>query len=45
MPPWFYTPQHPSAQLSAAERQQFIAGLIATFGSKESNELPEQSEE
>jgi mono/diheme cytochrome c family protein len=34
MPPWFYTPQHPTARLSAAERQQFIAGLVATFGSR-----------
>ncbi|HWQ13294.1 MAG TPA: heme-binding domain-containing protein [Roseiflexaceae bacterium] len=32
MPPWFYPPLHPEAQLSAAERQQLIAGLLATFG-------------
>jgi hypothetical protein len=32
MPPWFYLPTHPEAQLSAAERQQLIAGLLATFG-------------
>jgi hypothetical protein len=32
MPPWFYVLQHPDAQISPAERQEFIAGLIATFG-------------
>jgi hypothetical protein len=34
MPPWFYTTLHPSAKLSPSERQEFIAGLIATFGSE-----------
>ncbi len=32
MPLWFYSPLHPEAQLSPAERQQLIDGLIATFG-------------
>lgn len=32
MPPWFYLPAHPEAQLSKAEEQQLIAGLVATFG-------------
>lgn len=27
MPPWFYLPLHPSAQLTAAEKQQLITGL------------------
>ncbi len=27
MPPFFYTPLHPSANLSAAEKQQLITGL------------------
>ena len=32
MPPQFYLPLHPAANLTTAERQQFINGLIATFG-------------
>jgi mono/diheme cytochrome c family protein len=32
MPPWFYLPPHPTANLTTAERQQLIAGLTATFG-------------
>jgi hypothetical protein len=31
MPPFYYLPLHPSAQLSAAENQQLIAGLNNTF--------------
>ena len=34
MPPWFYLLPHPEAQLSTAEREQLIAGLVATFGDK-----------
>ena len=34
MPPWFYLPAHPEAQLSDEERQWLIAGLAATFGEK-----------
>jgi mono/diheme cytochrome c family protein len=34
MPPWFYTPLHPQANLTPAERQRLIAGLVATFGSE-----------
>jgi mono/diheme cytochrome c family protein len=37
MPPWFYVALHPSARLSPIERQEFIAGLIATFGGKQEN--------
>ena len=33
MPLWFYLPMHPEARLSAAVRDQLIAGLEATFGS------------
>jgi hypothetical protein len=29
MPPWFYVIQHPSANLSAAEKAQLQAGLSA----------------
>ncbi|MCS7289657.1 MAG: heme-binding domain-containing protein [Roseiflexus sp.] len=32
MPPWFYLPLHPEANLSPVERQQLINGLLATFG-------------
>jgi len=35
MPPWFYRPAHPEARLSDAERQELIAGLVATFGDEE----------
>jgi mono/diheme cytochrome c family protein len=31
MPPWFYTPMHPTASLSAGEKQQLIAGLARTL--------------
>lgn len=32
MPPWQYKPTHPSARLSAREKQDLIRGLRATFG-------------
>lgn len=32
MPPWFYLPAHPEAQLSEQEREALVAGLKATFG-------------
>ena len=32
MPLWFYLPAHPEARFSDAEREAFVAGLIATFG-------------
>lgn len=35
MPPWFYMPTHPEAQLSDTERTAFLKGLIATFGEKQ----------
>lgn len=35
MPLWFYVPIHPEANLTAAEKEQFIQGLIATFGEKQ----------
>jgi mono/diheme cytochrome c family protein len=34
MPPWFYTPLHPSAALSAEERDALVRGLNATLGSR-----------
>jgi mono/diheme cytochrome c family protein len=38
MPPWFYTALHPSAQLSRSERQELIAGLLATFAGERDGE-------
>ena len=35
MPPWFYLPAHPEAQLSDAEREELLRGLVATFGDEE----------
>ena len=34
MPPWYYTPLHPDARLTAAESQALVAGLEATLGTK-----------
>jgi len=34
MPQWYYVMLHPSAGLSAAEKQQLIQGLTATLGSR-----------
>jgi mono/diheme cytochrome c family protein len=31
MPPWFYLPAHPEARLSDVEREELVAGLMATF--------------
>ena len=31
MPPWFYTPLHPKASLSAGQKAQLEAGLTRTF--------------
>ncbi len=38
MPLWFYLPLHPDARLSDAEREAFIAGLVATFGEEHSDQ-------
>ncbi len=38
MPPWFYLPLHPEANLSPVERQQLINGLLATFGGEAEEE-------
>jgi Haem-binding domain len=35
MPPWYYRPLHPEGRLSESERQDLIAGLVATFGDSE----------
>jgi hypothetical protein len=31
MPPWFYTPLHPAAALSSADKQRLIAGMTRTL--------------
>ncbi|HEX2908762.1 MAG TPA: heme-binding domain-containing protein [Phototrophicaceae bacterium] len=33
MPPWFYLPLHPAANLNPDQKNQLLAGLSATFGS------------
>jgi mono/diheme cytochrome c family protein len=38
MPPWFYTPLHPDADLSEAELGLLVAGLEKTFGTGEEGE-------
>jgi len=38
MPPWFYLPAHPEARLSDAERDELVAGLVATFGDAEAGD-------
>ncbi len=34
MPPWYYLPLHPEARLTKAQREEFIRGLVLTFGEK-----------
>ena len=34
MPPWYYLPPHPEARLTKAERDEFVRGLVLTFGEK-----------
>jgi mono/diheme cytochrome c family protein len=38
MPLWFYLLAHPEARLSDAEREEFVAGLIGTFGEAQSDQ-------
>jgi mono/diheme cytochrome c family protein len=35
MPPWFYLPLHPEAQLTETEQRELIRGLVTTFGDEE----------
>jgi hypothetical protein len=46
MPLWFYIPLHPSAKLSAGEKQALIRGLQATIGDheEEGSEIEEADE-
>jgi hypothetical protein len=41
MPPWYYLPAHPEAQLSDAEKQALIQGLRATLGDAPEGEGPD----
>jgi hypothetical protein len=34
MPPWYYLPPHPEARLTKEEREEFVRGLVLTFGEK-----------
>jgi hypothetical protein len=34
MPPWYYLPPHPEARLAKVERDEFVRGLVLTFGEK-----------
>lgn len=42
MPPFFYLPAHPEAQLEGEERERFLAGLIKTFGDETHDEHHEE---
>ncbi len=45
MPPWFYLPTHPEAQLTDIEKKELITGLEKTFGTdKEDKEEGEESD-
>lgn len=45
MPLPIYLFLHPEARLSAQEKQEFIQGLIATFGGEAGREVTKPSEE
>ena len=38
MPLFFYLPAHPEAKLNAAEKEELVSGLAATFGEKKSSD-------
>jgi len=35
MPPWFYLPTHPQANLNKQEKAELIRGLVRTFGDED----------
>lgn len=43
MPPWFYMPAHPEAKLTAAEKDELIKGLAATFGDEDAKKEKKES--
>lgn len=45
MPPFFYLPAHPEANLDSMEKQALIDGLKATFGSKKHHEAQQPANE
>jgi mono/diheme cytochrome c family protein len=45
MPLWDYLLLHPGAKLSDAEKQQFIQGLLATFGGESNDKNDKQEKE
>lgn len=44
MPPWYYVPFRPKANLSPAETQALIQGLIATFGEEKAEDHQHQKD-
>jgi len=34
MPPFYYLPLHPEARLTPAEKEEFVRGLVRTFGDR-----------
>jgi mono/diheme cytochrome c family protein len=42
MPPWFYLPLHAEARLTDTERDELVAGLVATFGDEEKEDDEEE---
>ena len=40
MPLWYYLVAHPDARLSESEREELVAGLVATFGDEDSAGSP-----
>lgn len=42
MPPWFYLPAHPEAKLTAAEKDELVKGLVATFGEENAEKEKEE---
>jgi len=43
MPPWFYLPMHPAAQLSADEKQALIDGAEKSLGPQGAQARPQRA--
>jgi hypothetical protein len=44
MPQWYYAAIHPQANLSSAETQLLIRGLVARFGEEEAEDHQNQKD-
>jgi hypothetical protein len=42
MPPLYYRPLHPEAWLTKQEREEFLAGLVRTFGDRDKGIRPKE---